>query len=985
MSAPSSLDELEFYVRQAEKARRAGNFSQALDQYLIILTQRLSALNGEASSDLTAADLVITERAAELAILFGHYKGADNLLAGMASTLESALNFFSADFITVKRIHLAPCFGQLPHVMELLKTISRRIGDVESVPDTNEGLRKWENSCCWDRTTPRDRMVIFSQLYLVLGWLLTSLGQYNQALLLLNRGLEFTGQDAPDLARQVEVHLRLNIASAFLEQGDLASAEAHLDRLTPLIDKHRRPGSYVRAAELRGKLKMLQGDFGAALLQYSEVLAACKDKTFARAELIAMLNLSQVLIFLNFISAAQHLLSSIVSRAKTLNDSDALARAERQLAVARKRSASFEGRAAVTQSKNRREIDTEPPVVQLELSETAEDKSFLSRFEDRTLEFFWQLGAGNLEMASVICDHLIESFGLSDSALVLIRLQVLEGTLAYYTHDFTRAERLLRDSLPVLRELGLGPDLWQAQRILGWCWLRLGVPMGQYQELAANNQRVLATMTASLPPAYQAVYLLNKWTAEEEFIAGEINQLEELRKTIDTKPWFRRPRLRWSLMKRIYHLQRYIERYKDSLSRDSQQDHGQTEAAEPSLLKLLWSHPGDRITLSFLVLPDRVLIIRARRMKLDFQVAEVSRIEIRELVRKWHVLVNSSTGRGAQTPPGIANDDLINDEYLDTLVTAQRNLEPLSMDAAVHRSEEDATSIAATLARHLKIPDLIDGFSPRVRALTIIPHEALVGFPFAAINHEGSYLGERFDISTDVGFVNRPPANKSHIGSKALFVGISSGACEFPKLPGVAREIQELEKWCKERNLPYQLLMDEAATKSSLLRHFNSSSLLHIACHGVFRADQPDASGLVLVTDSHQVEILSLRELSEMDLTGVRHVTLSSCSSADNFILPGRLIIGLPETFRRGGVESVLACLWAIDDRFATAFAVRFCDYLGTHARDEALKLTQLDCLKIKHRNGQLRPLENVAGIDTTNPVYWASYVLCGNHDRLRL
>jgi CHAT domain-containing protein len=976
---------MESAFRQAEKARRAGNFSQALDQYLIILADRLSALKDDSSSVLSAADLVVTERAAELAILFGHYKGADNLLAGMASSLESALNSFSADFITVKRIHLALSFGQLCRARKLLKGMSHRIGDVESSTFAQHGLEAWESSCRWNRNTPRDRAVIFSQLYLVLGWLATSLGQYHLALSMLDRGLAFTGQEAPDLARRAEVPLRLTIATAFLEQGELNCAEERLNDLAPLLDKKHRPGSYVRAAELRGKLRMLQGNFGGALLEYSEVLACCKDKTFARAELIAMLNLSQVLVFLNFISAAQHLLNVVVSRARTLKDFDTSARAKRLLAVARERSASFEGTAAVTQIlQGRRDVDDLREVRPLEFSEIAPGEGFLSLFEERVLEFYWHLGDGNLDMASMICSHIGEAFGTSDSTLVLVRLQVIEGTLAYFTHDFARAERLLRESLPVLQAIGLSPDIWQTQRILSWCWLRLGFPIQEYQQLAANNQQVLATMTESLPPAYQAVYLLNKWTAEEEFIAGEINQLEKLKNTLTARPWYRRPGLRWSLMKRIYRLQQYIERYRDSLTGDHQHD-AQTAEAEPSLLKLLWNHPKDRVTVSFLVLPDRVLIVHARRMKLDFEVVQASRIKVRELVRDWHAGLKGPAGRGAETQPGLANADLMNDEYLDTLVSAKRNLQPAPTEDAGNQSVKDAKSVAASLANELKIPELIKGFSRSIRALTIIPHDALLGFPFAAVHYEGSYLGEQFDISTDVGFVNRPPANKSVVEKKALLIGISARAAGYPELKGVPVEIKVMEQWCNERRLPYQVLMNDAATKSSIVRHLYGSSLLHIACHGVFRADQPDASGLVLITEAGQVEILSLRELSDMDLTNLRHVSLSSCSSADNFILPGRWIIGLPETLRRGGVESVLACLWTIDDRFATAFAARFYDYLRTHPRDKALKLTQLDCLKIKHDNGQPRPLENVDGIDTTDPDYWASYVLCGNHERLRL
>src|SRR5262249_7870458 len=89
---------------RAETERRSGNYKKALEEYLSILTKRLVILRECPSiSKLIAADMVVIERAADLAVLFGHDQAADNLLAGMATALYAARNSFSADLITVKR------------------------------------------------------------------------------------------------------------------------------------------------------------------------------------------------------------------------------------------------------------------------------------------------------------------------------------------------------------------------------------------------------------------------------------------------------------------------------------------------------------------------------------------------------------------------------------------------------------------------------------------------------------------------------------------------------------------------------------------------------------------------------------------------------------------------------------------------------------------------------------------------------------------
>ena len=982
MTLPASIDEMEFEFRLAEQARRAGKFRLALDRYLTIISRRQAALAQRSRSQMEAADIVVLERTAELAVLFGHDEGADSLLAGMASALESGSNFFGADYTVIKRIHLALNFGRLKDAQKLFRTLEPRIGDVRSIVITEAGLDDWESSCRWPGTKPSDRTVIFAFLYLVLGSLLSSLGRYRDALLMLRRGLHFTAPDAPNLARHAAIPLQLTIVTALIEQGNLVAARNQLDALQS-VNKTNNPGFYVRLLELDAKMRMLQGDFGGALKKYSEVRSCCKQYAFSRAEYVAILNLSNALIFLNHISAAQQLLLSVLDGVKTLREQAVLSRAERLLALANERSASFEGNVAVTPPQQRQRpaapVNADAAKAFADVSQSAD---YLSLFEDRVLEFHWYLANRNLTMAREIVRHLTEAFGLSDSWLIHARLKVIKGALEYYEGNFVQSECHLRQSLGSLEEIGLRPDLWQAQRILGWCWARLGIAASAYQRLIESNQHLLATMTESLPPGYQSVFLLNKWTADEEFIAGEVVQLEHLRTALAAKPWFRKPLLRWSLMKRIYSLQQYVDRFRHSLTR---QENDRNEAQKaPSLWSFLRRRRRDRVTISYLVLPDRVVIIYAGWMKLDFEVAPVSRITIRQTVRRWHVLVNHLSAQRGETSAAISQDYLLGDDYLDQLLTG-RNLRPAVRTSKEEPALDEANRIAESLAHLLQLPAILSRLPSRVRSLTIIPHDSLLGFPFAAVRQQGRYLIERFDLNVDVGFLEREESKASPAEARALFVGVSAGVTGFSRLPGVLREIGTLEQWCRERGLLYESLIDGAATKAAVVDHLNDACLLHIASHGVFRADQPDASGLVLTSPTNHINVLSLRDLSALDLGNLRHVSLSSCSSADNFICPGRWVIGLPETLRRRGVGSVLACLWAINDRFATAFAARFYEYVNSYRRDEALRLTQLDCLHQAHHDGQVRPLENVEGIDTADPSYWASYILCGDPNRLKL
>jgi len=202
----------------------------------------------------------------------------------------------------------------------------------------------------------------------------------------------------------------------------------------------------------------------------------------------------------------------------------------------------------------------------------------------------------------------------------------------------------------------------------------------------------------------------------------------------------------------------------------------------------------------------------------------------------------------------------------------------------------------------------------------------------------------------------------------------------FPPLPGVPVELQHVTDWLAARGLNCQRLDDVTRAtrwpaKATVAEWLPRAALFHIACHGIFNPDQPDGSGMVFVPSPNQWEVLSLRELSALNLTGLQHATLSSCWSADHFVLPGRWIISLPETLYRAGAHSVLGCLWPVDDRVGVGLMRRFYEYLNQHPRDEALRRAQLDCLRYQLPDDRLA--------DQAHPVFWAGYNLYGDCRRL--
>jgi tetratricopeptide (TPR) repeat protein len=1009
------IDRLEAGAQKAEDAWRRGDFDAALQHYAAAVSERLanSGYGVDAAIKLGTADFFVFDRLSDLARLFGRTELADELLAISISQIGAAGNPYWADLLRVKRVDLALGCGHLRTAQSLLTEMQPSIGDVMRISFTSTGLKKWEQCCQWPNTDERDRATIFVLLYFVIGRLLAALGRYGHAEEALQHGLAhatakgtnghvYTG--APELAKQAVMPLELALATTLLEKGELERAAICLNQLKQRTHEKESPAIFVQTLELQGKLDLLTGEFGAALACFQQVLDLCVRRGFVRASIAATLNLAHTLIFLNETLDARHHLQRAREYAQRSNDAAAVARAEWLLQLASTRSQSLADGVPIAQtvteqqrSRKKRDqqkmseatqpaIDDAPPEERLAQAFAdgvnplllPESDNYLAFFEERALGFNWLLGRRDFGACAVYLTHLQKIFANTDSMLIKLRLRVLSGLLAYYKDDFVQAEEVLRAAQPELRSLRLVPELWQAQRILGWCWLKLRRDDAMRDELAIVNARLLGGMTSTLKQEDRAFFILNKWTADEEELAARINRLSRMKTKLAAASWYQRLRLRWQLTNQLNELLRVVDHYRDMTSQwatsasatqaavtDTRHQYLQNIPPQPSLWHRFWRRKWRHATISFLVLPDRVLLIRRSRFALDFGVSTATRAEVRALVREWHEII------------------------AEIFKERERNLDEQPDKAVVSKEDSAAlilflTDIARQVAGHLSVllqlPSLLDSLPHSTCALTLVPDDSLHGFPFAAITHRGRYLIERYALS----FAYRSEELEMvRLDSKssALLVGASRGEKPWSVLEFVPKELDIVADWARQRKLAVQRLDDAMPTyaapdKTSVLATLPQSSFAHLACHGLFTPDQPAQSGIVL-RPVRQPEVLSVQELSALDLTSLRHITLSACWSADHFIMPGRWVISLPETLNRAGAASVLGCLWRVYDRIGTAFTAQFYQHLNKHPRAEALRRTQLACLQ-----GQLEGAESP---ETADPIFWAGYQLYGRGDALKL
>ena len=181
------------------------------------------------------------------------------------------------------------------------------------------------------------------------------------------------------------------------------------------------------------------------------------------------------------------------------------------------------------------------------------------------------------------------------------------------------------------------------------------------------------------------------------------------------------------------------------------------------------------------------------------------------------------------------------------------------------------------------------------------------------------------------------------------------------KLPGhdpLPYVDQEIDVIVKEENNPNDqqgiyngiALINENFSFQNLKDNLKQRNLLHIATHGVFKPGVFDQSYLVLHQDT-----LGVRQLINLgrNLKDIHLVVLSACETAlgDQIISDpnqeeGVEINSLSYYFLQGGVESVIASLWKVDDNSTSQLMQQFYTTLSqsnqTVTKAEALRQVQL-------------------------------------------
>ncbi|HVE59248.1 MAG TPA: CHAT domain-containing protein [Pyrinomonadaceae bacterium] len=235
------------------------------------------------------------------------------------------------------------------------------------------------------------------------------------------------------------------------------------------------------------------------------------------------------------------------------------------------------------------------------------------------------------------------------------------------------------------------------------------------------------------------------------------------------------------------------------------------------------------------------------------------------------------------------------------------------------------------------------------RDLVIVPVGATHYVPFHALHSGEKYLVETREIVYSPSaavwqFLTNKPARKTQ---NALLIGFAD-----EKIPLVDREIEALQKIFPAA----KTFTGESANFSNYRQNAQKFDILHLACHGQFRPENPLFSSLHLADG-----FVTVRDICAQNLNAAL-VTLSACETGLNKIYAGDEILGLARGFLAAGADSLVLSLWTVSDEATVRLMKDFYTFLQRGETVAAsLRLAQINFIQ-----------------NNSHPYFWSPFTVIG-------
>ena len=248
----------------------------------------------------------------------------------------------------------------------------------------------------------------------------------------------------------------------------------------------------------------------------------------------------------------------------------------------------------------------------------------------------------------------------------------------------------------------------------------------------------------------------------------------------------------------------------------------------------------------------------------------------------------------------------------------------------------------------------------QIKTLVFVSDGILRNLPPATLHDGEQYLIEKYSVAIAPSLQLTELQTTNKVSKEVLLAGLSQPRQGFDSLPGVRREIEQIEPLFTS-----DVLLNDSFTELNFNRSTTQTPfrVVHLATHGQFSSK---AEETFVLTWDNRINIAELSSLLRGDSKQLRPIELLVLSACETATGDTNATLGLAGIAVRAGARSTVASLWAVSDSATVDLMTNFYHALTQEniTKAEALRQAQISVLK-----------------DNTfsHPFFWSAFILVGN------